>query len=172
MALLFWVTLVASCWGGEASHQWTCRQCILLRWTPTSLLNACCVAGLWDSASLPCNLFPVTTHVLELGREQRICLLPLLSSSLHPWPEHPCRRRQRGRDNKRKGWWSVSGKERNAEEQLLLYLLFLFSSFSRTYHRSLDTINKLWYLRVTEQLRLEGISLERDSLGPYRSSLG
>lgn len=53
-----------------------------------ALLSACYVAGLWDSASLPCNLFPVARDVLELSRvavsKGSVSLLPLLRASLHP----------------------------------------------------------------------------------------
>lgn len=117
MGLSFWATLVASCWVGESSHHCTSEQCILLRESTLALLRACCVAGWRDSASLPCNLFPLGMDVLELRRvaenKGSVSLLPLLRVSLHPWPEHPCRRMQQERKMKEKNHGdrlSLSGK--------------------------------------------------------------
>ena len=157
MGLLFSATLVSSCWGGESGHQWTCEWCILLRPIAMALLSDCSVAVLWHSACLPYNLFLMARDVLELTRvaesKGSLSLLPLLRASLHPWPEHP--HREDNREGKMKerddeGWSSPSGKEINVGNRRFSSICYSCLALPRTYHRSLDTSNKLWYCRFTE----------------------
>lgn len=122
-----WAILVARCWGGEPGHQWAWGQSISLRPISLALLSACYVAGLWDSASLPCTLFPVTRDVLDLSRaaesKASVSLLPLLGASLHLWTEHTCRRRQQGRDNEGNGgWWKLIEPEWRREGCIFISL--------------------------------------------------